>query len=181
MGGPEGWEQEVRSYAVDSGDCFVLIDPIAPPSLVDELASGKQAAVVLTGWWHERDAHELVERLGVAVHAPSEDERTRAPMRTYSAGGSLPGGIEARNASYSEEAVLWIPAHGALVFGDVMLGHEGGIRVKPDSWAVEGVTPERLRDVLGELLDLPVELLLPTHGDPVLEDARGALKRALAG
>jgi hypothetical protein len=29
------------------------------------------------------------------------------------------------------------------------------------------------------LLDLPVELLLATHGDPVTDDAQGALRRAL--
>jgi hypothetical protein len=29
------------------------------------------------------------------------------------------------------------------------------------------------------LLDLPIALLLPTHGDPIVEDAHGALRRAI--
>jgi hypothetical protein len=32
---------------------------------------------------------------------------------------------------------------------------------------------------LRPLLELPVEILLPTHGDPILDDAHATLERAL--
>jgi hypothetical protein len=40
-------------------------------------------------------------------------------------------------------------------------------------------TPESFRDNLGPLLDLPIELVLLTHGDPVLEEGREAVRAAL--
>jgi hypothetical protein len=45
-GGPDGWRQEVSSYAFDCGETFVLVDPISPPSVVDALADGRRVAVV---------------------------------------------------------------------------------------------------------------------------------------
>ena len=76
----------------------------------------------------------------------------------------------------------WIPAHRALVAGDVLLGTgAGGIRVCPDSWLVPGVTGSMLRDALQPLLDLPVERSwLVAHGEPVLGGGRDALAAALA-
>lgn len=38
-----------------------------------------------------------------------------------------------------DETILWIAEHGALVFGDVVLGADGGVRVCPESW-LEGAT-----------------------------------------
>ena len=63
--------------------------------------------------------------------------------------------------------------------GDVFLAGERGFRVQPDSWLAEELTHEALRERLRPLAELPVELLLPTHGDPVDEDARATLERAL--
>ena len=74
---------------------------------------------------------------------------------------------------------LWIPAHRALVTGDVLLGGEAGFRLQPDSWIADGLAPAELRERLRPLLELPVELLLPTHGDPV-ENGREVLRNALA-
>ena len=67
-----------------------------------------------------------------------------------------------------------------VVIGDVFLGGEQGFRVQPDSWLAEGLTREGLRERLRPLLQLPIELLLPTHGEPVVEGAKGVLERALA-
>src|SRR5437667_167472 len=79
----------------------------------------------------------------------------------------------------SEETILWIAEHGALVFGDVVLGAEGGgVRLCPESW-LEGGTHAQLKAALRPLLDLPVERLLVSHGEPVLAGGRDALARAL--
>ena len=36
----EDWGPEVSSYAIDDGQRLLLIDPVFPPSPVDELAAG---------------------------------------------------------------------------------------------------------------------------------------------
>ena len=53
-----------------------------------------------------------------------------------------------------------------------------GIEFCPDSWLPEGVDGRDLARSLRPLLDLPVERVLPGHGD-ALVDARGALERVL--
>jgi hypothetical protein len=180
QGGPEGWDEAVRSYAFDAGQCLVLLDPISPPSVLDELAAGKEVAILLTVHWHQRSSRELIEGLGAVVHAPEASlERTEVPAKPYRLGEELPGGVVAQNAYYPEETIFWIPRHGAIVAGDVLLGGELGLHVQPDSWLPEGVTHDALRDALRPLLELPIELVLPTHGDPVVDDAREALARAL--
>jgi glyoxylase-like metal-dependent hydrolase (beta-lactamase superfamily II) len=184
QGGPEGWDRAVRSYAYDSGGCLVLFDPQSPPSLIEGLIEAQDVAVLLTVHWHQRSALECVERFGASVHTPAASlERTEVPnAKPYSLGDELPGGVVAKDAYYPEETIFWVPAHRALVAGDVLLGvGETGLRIQPDSWLPNGVTPEGLRDALGPLLDLPVELVLPTHGDPVAGDAHGALRAALDG
>jgi glyoxylase-like metal-dependent hydrolase (beta-lactamase superfamily II) len=179
-GGPDGWEQEVRSYALDAGDSLVLFDPLAEPEQLARLAGGRPVVVVLTCPEHRRSSKPLVQALDAVVHAPATEARDLGlTVISYSAGDKLPGDVEPIPGAYSDEFVLWIPAHRALVIGDVFLGGERGFRVQPDSWLPDELTHETLRNRLRPLLDLPVELLLPTHGDPVAEDAAGALRAAL--
>jgi glyoxylase-like metal-dependent hydrolase (beta-lactamase superfamily II) len=180
QGGPEGWDEEVRSYAYDAGPTLVLLDPISPPSMVNELRGGKDVAILLTVHWHKRSSRELVEELGAIVYTPEASlARTEVSAKPYRLGDELPGGVVAQNAYYPEETIFWIPRHRAIVAGDVLLGGESGLHVQPDSWLPEGVTPEALREALRPLLELPIELVLLTHGDPVSEDAREVLAQAL--
>jgi hypothetical protein len=51
----EPWGPEVSSYAIDDGERLLLFDPLALPSELEELAADREAAVVLTNPWHERD------------------------------------------------------------------------------------------------------------------------------
>jgi hypothetical protein len=149
------WNPEVRSYALRTDDGVVLFDPIAPP---EELTRDGNLQVVLTAEWHGRDAAKL-----------------EAPIR----GDDLPPGITARPAFFPGERTLWIAGHKALVLGD-SLPDAGEM---PDAWLVSEwatSTREEYREKLRPLLDLPIELLLPTHGDPVVDDARGHLARALS-
>jgi glyoxylase-like metal-dependent hydrolase (beta-lactamase superfamily II) len=179
-GGPDGWEQEVRSYALDAGDSLVLFDPLVDPDDVAELAAGRPVVVVLTCLWHRRSAAELVERLGAVVHSPAADAgEVGVPAVPYQVGDDLPGDVEPQVGGYPNEATLWIRRHGALVTGDVFLGGGRGFRVQPDSWLAEGLTHETLRESLRPLAELPVELLLPTHGDPIVDGAADALRTAL--
>jgi glyoxylase-like metal-dependent hydrolase (beta-lactamase superfamily II) len=47
----------------------------------------------------------------------------------------------------------------------------------PADWLPRGVTREQAAEALRPLLELPVELVLPTHGPPT---DRAALERALS-
>jgi glyoxylase-like metal-dependent hydrolase (beta-lactamase superfamily II) len=192
-GGDEGWEPEVSSYALVEEDELVLIDPLVPAddeerfwrALDDDVEHHGPPQILLTVFWHTRSAPTIAERYdGARVFAPAakaEEARERVPaVATYELGETLPGGIEAKGTEHRGEAVLWIPAHRALAAGDLLLGTEdGGVRVVPDSWLRPGVTGEMIRDGLRPLLDLPVEVLLLTHGGPVLGDAQAKLEVAL--
>lgn len=75
------------------------------------------------------------------------------------------------------DLVLWIESHRALVVGDTLIDRGNGLEF-PVSWANKGVPAEQILETLRPLLELPVELVLPTHGAPA---DRAALERALAG
>jgi hypothetical protein len=148
------WGPEVRSYALQTDDGVILFDPIAPPQ---ELLDG-DVQVVLTAEWHGRDAQKL-----------------GAPIR----GDDLPPEVTAQPAFFPGERTLWIPGQKALVAGDSL--PDGG--AMPEAWLESEwakATREEYNEKLQALLDLPVELILPTHGDPVLDDAQDALRRALS-
>ncbi|MDQ3066092.1 MAG: hypothetical protein M3R12_02915 [Actinomycetota bacterium] len=83
----------------------------------------------------------------------------------------------------ADEFMYWLPEVRTLVPGDRLLGDgEGGVRPCPDSWLryLNAMDGTRLRVLLAPLLDLPVERVLCSHGEPVLEQGREALARARA-
>ena len=167
-GGPEGWEQEVGCVYYEASDAVVLVDPLAPPEDEERFwealdrdveRAGKTVRILLTVSWHGRSAEAVAARYGA------------------SSDGALPSGVERHAVPAGEETAYWLPEHGALVFGDVVLGSEEGLRLCPESW-LDGTLAE-LRDELRPLLELPVERVLVSHGEPVLEDGHAALQRAL--
>jgi len=141
------------------------------------------------GPWHERDARSLVEQLGAPVFVPPPEafnddvawlrddlERLEKEGRVFRAGDRLPVGVEALPGKKPCDLVLWIESHRALVFGDTLIDRGGGLEL-PVDWLSEGVTREQMLEVLRPMLELPVELVLPTHGAPT---DRAALERALS-
>jgi len=176
----DGWGPDVRSYALAAEGVLVLVDPLAPPPAVDELAAGGEVAVVLTVWDHRRSTAECVMRFGAHVHAPHEAAaRLAPPAAGYAAGDALPGGLLAQTGFWPNEATLWSGAHRALFTGDVLL-NEHGLSIPPDDWLEGAATPDEVRAGLRPLLELPVELVLPTHGAPVVAGAYAQLEAALA-
>jgi hypothetical protein len=110
--------------------------------------------------------------------------RERYGAETSNAKTKLPEGVETIQIENAGERMVWIPEHGALVPGDRLLGApRSGLRVCPDSWLgyLGGrTTPAKLRAELRKLLDLPVRMVLVSHGEPVLRDAKRKLARAVA-
>jgi hypothetical protein len=175
----DGWGPVVRSYALASDGVLVLVDPLAPPADIERLAAGRDVAVLLTGLDHERSTADCVTRFRASVHAPAEAAAHLAtPASGYAVGDALPGGVVAQTGFWSNEATLWAAAYGALFTGDVLL-NEHGLSISPDDWFADAATPEQVRAGLRPLLELPVELVLPTHGEPVVEEARTRLAAAL--
>ena len=80
--------------------------------------------------------------------------------------------------------MFWLAAQRALIAGDRVLGADGGgLRLCPGSWLGylgSGLTLEGLRVLLRPLLELPIELVLVAHGEPVLSGGREALAEAIA-
>ena len=128
----------------------------------------------------------MVERYGARVWAPTRAgaavaRRAGTVTDRFRPGDALPGGIQAYGTSRTTEVVYWIPEHAAVVPGDVLLGDgNGGIRVCPQSWLPQSVSRRELARSLEPLLELPVERVLLSHGEPVLESGRDALATALA-
>jgi glyoxylase-like metal-dependent hydrolase (beta-lactamase superfamily II) len=177
------WGPEVSSYAIDDGERLLLLDPTTPPSPVAELAADRETAIVLTCPWHARDARALADRLGARLYVPPPDEGDPHPVEgaVFTAGDRLPVGVEALPGMEPNDLVLWIEGSRALVTGDTLIDRGSGLEF-PSDWAsrgaiaARGAPPAEIARSLRPLLDLPVDLVLPTHGPPA---DRAALERAL--
>ena len=182
------WKHDVGSVAVEGADDLVLIDPLLDrPDGLDALVRrvGKPVTVLVTIFWHTRSADVVAGRHGARVLAPSGGRaavKRRAPTtEPFRPGDPLPGGVEAIATARSSEVVYWVPAHRAVVPGDVLLGADGGgVRMCPRSWLPESTSIDALRASLRPLLERPVTRVLVSHGDPVLRNGRAALEQALA-
>jgi hypothetical protein len=148
----EEWEPEVRSYAIARGDEILLFDPLKPPP---DLIRNRNVEIVLTAEWHRRSSAELA-----------------APIHRI--GEPLPDGVEERPAFFPQDRVLWLPEERALILGDSLMY----AKAIPDAWLGES-SREDYNAKLRPLLELPFELLLPTHGDPIVGHARAHLERQL--
>jgi glyoxylase-like metal-dependent hydrolase (beta-lactamase superfamily II) len=179
----EEWLKVVSSYAIDDGDGLLLFDPLALPSEIEELAAGRETAIVLTCPWHRRDALSLGERLGAQIYVPPPDEGDPEPVdgQVFRA-GDRPVGVEAYPGMEPNDLMLWVESRRALVAGDTLVDRGNGLEFRAD-WASQGaiaergVPPGQILEGLRPLLELPVEHVLATHGGPT---DRAALERALA-
>src|SRR4029077_12122001 len=115
-------------------------------------------------WAHSRN------RAAVARRAPVTD--------VFRLGDELPAGLVALEARPRSEILLWEPRSRALIAGDALLGdgeRGDGLHACPAGWLPQSPGLEDLRAALRPVLDLPIELVLPSHGSPVLSGARKAL------
>jgi glyoxylase-like metal-dependent hydrolase (beta-lactamase superfamily II) len=190
----EPWDQNVSSYAIDDGERLLLFDPLAVPSELEERAQSREAIVVLTAPWHERDARSLVERLGLKVFAQppdtAQDLMDKYGVTAEQAGSGSPdlqwlgdddkadqpSGIEVFPGREHNDVVLWLEEQRAVISGDTLVDFGQGLEINP-RWLREAVTWEQVAGGLRPLLERPVELVLATHGGPT---DRAALERALS-
>jgi hypothetical protein len=176
------WEEEVGALAVDTDDGVVLIDPIDAP---EELRDPDH--VLLTVYWHGRGTAQLgARRVWASTRSTRPlENRGIAVTDAFSAGADLPGGIRAFQTARAAEVVFWLPEQRAVAVGDVLLGAgakpratDDALRLCPERWLGKA-THEELRESLRPLLELPVEHVLVSHGEPVLAGGREALGSVL--
>ena len=177
----ELWGPEVASVYAELPDAVVVVDPLVPDNEEEHFWSaldrdvertGRPVHVLLTVHWHERSVAAVLERYHATLWRPEEK-------------GDLPTGVKAEVVKGSDwvEAMFFLEPHRALVVGDLLIGKDGGIEL-PVEWFPKDEREwarEELKLMLHERLGaLPIELVLVSHGEPVLEGGAAALERALS-
>jgi hypothetical protein len=173
-GSADDWDEHVGSVLYELADSVVLIDPLLPTEdragflrWLDERIAGRPVSILTTIRWHRRDREQLAERYASG---------------TSRAWNAVPAGVKPRPLRGAGETMFWLPAVDTLVAGDRLLGApNGGLRVCPQSWLSSvHVNRAGLVELLRPLVELPIERVLVSHGEPVVHDGRAALVRALA-
>jgi hypothetical protein len=190
----EAWPQVVSSYAIElAGAGVVLFDPLAVPDEIRQRAR----AVMLTAPYHERDARGLnlpvhsppadtwedwVTKFGVdadSVRGMESDDlawlRAGEGEAHFHGPGTWPFGIVAYAGREDNDLVLWIPSIKSIVTGDSLADFGSGLDIQMGGRT--HVTREDVVQKLQPLLDLPVQHVLPAHGQPT---DRNVLERVLS-
>jgi hypothetical protein len=163
--------REVGCVYYEADDATVLIDPLVPAGEEDSFFRHLDADVVrralpvvilLTAEWHRRSADELAARYEARI------------------GGALPEGVEEIPIEGADErqVAYFIRRHAALVtcesfvvdiHGELYVGRSPALKRR-----------DELEASFDLIMELPIERLLVSHGEPVLEDAKAQMAEALA-
>jgi hypothetical protein len=125
---------------------------------------------------HVRDVDLFVRWYGCRAFGPSlywRDDVPKTELEAIHPGAELPGGLRAlHDGRGMQETPVYLPEQRALVFADAMTAPEGVLRVWATPWHEQRVVP-----ALRELLELPFEHVIVSHGEPVHD--RPAFEAAL--
>jgi hypothetical protein len=169
--GREYEAQEVGCVYYEAGDATLLIDPLVPAGEEDELLRHLDTdvarrrlpvVILLTAAWHRRSADAL-------------GRRYKAPI-----GGAPPEGVEEIPIEGADErqVAYFIRPHAALVVAEIFaVDIHGKLRVCQSPALAR---PDELEASLDRIMELPVERLLVSHGEPVLVEAKARMTEALA-
>jgi hypothetical protein len=193
---PGQFGAEVACFLAQAGDTTLLIDPLLPPDpdpvieTVDGALHGR-LAILISVPYHVRSSEQLWKRYRrdaeTTIHGhPACTKRLddQSAFREIEPGAELPGGVTAHTIGKPRrhEMPLHLPSYDALVFGDAIAETEGRLVM----WASEKIDRkaatfyrERFAPTLEPLLELGVDNVLVTHGQPVMGGGTDALRRAL--
>ena len=173
-GSPADWPPDVGCVVYRAPDELVLVDPLVERwGPLDALVEGhgRPVVVLTTMRFHGRSRDEVAERYGAELRTHTEPP---------------PAGVRRVPIDGMDESMVYLEAPRALIPGDRLIGDgAGGLRPCPATWLryIDRAAPPdeaALRAALAPLLDLPVESVLVSHGEPVLRDGAAALRAALA-
>lgn len=175
-----GWKPRVTSTCVESRGEVLVLDPLAPSDNAsefwDRLNARPPTAVVVLKPDHVRNVDLFAAAYAARAFGPWLFFGGQAPetlLEPVQPGTVLPGGLTALYDGRGRmETPLWLPEQRALVFADALTAPEGELRVWATPWHRKRVIP-----ALRELLELPFEQVIVSHGDPV--HTRAAFERAL--
>lgn len=174
------WEPHVTSTAVESGGEIAVIDPVAPLDEAAEVWARLDARpptlVVILKPDHIRDVDLFVSRYGARAYGPElfwRDDIPETELEAVYPDTELPGGLRALyDGRGRNETPVYLPEQRALVFADALTERDGELRVWATPWHEKRALP-----ALRELLELPFEHVIVSHGEPVHD--RAAFERAL--
>jgi hypothetical protein len=174
FGSAGDWDPNVGCLLCVDAQSAVFFDPQLPADAdafwrwSDGAVGSRPVRVLTTIRFHGRSREAVAGRYGGEVVTSLR---------------SLPPGVEAFRFRAADETMFWLPGHAALIPGDRIIGDDsGGVRLCPDSWLgyLTGSDQAGLRALLHPLLDLPVQRILVSHGEPLLTGGAAALQRMLA-
>ena len=172
--GATDWPEDVGCVYYEASDAVALIDPLIPKGEEDQFwamldaaieRSGLPVAVLLTAPWHRRSAPVVAERYGAAVWAGESSE-------------ILPSGVEVfvPAGSPKQQVAFFLRPPRTLVVAEFFRGAGGGLRVCPSPDLID---KNAFDESLRTLLDLPIDHVLVSHGEPVFHDGKRLIAEAL--
>jgi hypothetical protein len=170
-----GWRPQVASFCVESRGQVAVIDALRPPW--ERLDEHPPTVALVLKPDHVRDVDAVVARYGCRAFGPAlffRDDVPATALEPVEPGDELPGGLRALyDGRGRAETPLYLPEQRALVFADALTAPDGALRAWHTPWHEERALP-----ALRALLELPFELVLVSHGEPVHD--RAAFEAALA-
>jgi hypothetical protein len=168
-GSPGDWPREVGCVLYETPTHALWIDPLDPADdgafwkWADARCAGRDVVVLQTLPCHRRNRDGFLAR--------------------YGASSTPPEGVDAFPFAALGETMYWIAEHRALVPGDRLLtSGDGELSLCPQSW-LRHLDPEptlaQAGAALALLRGLDAELVLVSHGEPVLADGAAAIGQAL--
>jgi hypothetical protein len=159
---------EVGCVYYEAPDAVVLIDPLLPAGEEEKFLAyldrdverlGFPVSILLTTAWHARSTAILRERYRA-------DDRVPESVEIYPVEGAP-----------EEQLAYFIRPHHALVVAEIFVGDgRGGLALAPSPALTDATALDRS---LRTIAALPIELVLVSHGEPVLRDGRRAIELAL--
>lgn len=176
----QGWESVVTSTFVESRGERLVLDALGPPESATEFwkkldAQRPTTAVVLKPD-HVRNVDLFVRRYGARGYGPRlffREDVPKTELQFIEPGSKLPGGLVALyDGRGRNETPLWLPEQKTIVFADALTALGGELRV----WA-SPAHEARALPALREMLELPFERVIVSHGEPV--HGRAEFERAM--
>lgn len=175
-----GADRVVTSVCAEQNGERAVIDALAPPpgtGIWERLDATPPTMAVVLKPDHVRSVDLFVDRYGIPGYGPDlfyKDDIPETDLRPVYPGSKLPGGLLALyDGRWRNETPLWIEEHKTIVFADALTTLGGQLQVWATPWHEERALP-----ALRSMLDLPVERIIISHGEPVHD--RDEFERALS-
>ena len=176
----QGYEPAVKcecsSTALVTSSGLIFIDPIplAEEVLKDLIAESfsAPAAIVLTSGNHQRESLALSKRHGIPVFAPTDAGNDIIANQRFCSGDPVAGmeSIPLSGFGPGETAFLH---EGVVILGDALINLEPeGLRLLPEKYRED---KKQSLNSLFALSKVYPHILLFAHGQPIVQNAAGAL------